>query len=447
MDKDSLTEDEMEEIIFRPLIGSGRGFYGTFAILLVIISIGIYAYYVQLSEGLAVTGMWDIVIWGLYITNFVFFIGISHAGTLISAILRLTKAEWRRPITRMAEAITVFALVIGASMIIVDMGRPDRLHHILLFGRMQSAILWDFISIATYISGSIIYLYLPMIPDLARCKEKLKNVSPWRMKLYSVLSLNWKATEEQKKRLERGIGIMAVLIVPIAVSVHTVVSWIFGMTSRAGWHSTIFGPYFVVGAIFSGIASIIIAMAILRKVYGLEHFLTPRHFQYLGLMLLTLNIAYMYFTVSEYLTSGYVGMEGEAELLEAIFGGSYALYFWTFVIGGLVIPAFILAIPRTRTITGVVFASVLVNIGMWIKRFIITVPALARPQIGMMWGSYVPTWVEWSITAGALAGFAFLFLLFTKIFPIISVWEVSEAPAADEHVSEEVLISAETSEQ
>ncbi|MFQ5883500.1 MAG: NrfD/PsrC family molybdoenzyme membrane anchor subunit [Thermoplasmata archaeon] len=445
--KDSLSEEEIETIIFKPLVSTGKGFYAVTAILLGFTSLGIYAYYVQLSHGLVVTGMNDLVIWGLYITNFVFFIGISHAGTLISAILRLTNAEWRRPITRMAEAITVFALIIGASMIIIDMGRPDRLHHVLLFGRLQSIILWDLVSIATYLTGSIIYLYLPMIPDLARCKEKLKNVSRWKMKLYTWLSLNWRGTEEQKKRLERGIAIMAVLIVPIAVSVHTVVSWIFGMTLRVGWHSTIFGPYFVVGAIFSGIASIIIAMAIFRKVYHLESFLKPRHFQYLGLMLLTLNIAYLYFTVSEYLTSSFAGMEAEAELLAAIFGGSYALYFWVFAIGGLVIPAFILAIPKTRTITGVVIASILVNIGMWIKRFIITVPSLARPQIGMIWGAYQPTWVEWSITAGALSAFMLFFLLFSKTFPIISIWEVTEAPATAEQVPEEVPVLTAPSEQ
>ncbi|MFQ5884891.1 MAG: NrfD/PsrC family molybdoenzyme membrane anchor subunit [Thermoplasmata archaeon] len=435
--EDALKDEEMEKIIFRPLVSSGKGFYGMVAVLVAFVSLGLYAYYVQLSRGLEVTGMTDTVIWGLYIANFVFFIGISHAGTLISAILRLTKAEWRRPITRMAEAITVFALVVGVSMILIDMGRPDRLHHILLFGRMQSPILWDFISIATYLAGSLIYLYLPMIPDLARCKEKLEDAPRWRRKLYGWLSLNWKGTKEQKKRLERGIGIMAILIVPIAVSVHTVVSWVFAMTARAGWHSTIFGPYFVVGAIFSGIAAVIVAMAMFRKVYGLEKFIKPRHFNYLGLMLLVLCIAYMYFTVSEYLTASYVGFEAESQLLAQVFGGSYALYFWIFVIFGLLIPAFILAIPKTRTIKGTVVASILVNIGMWIKRFVITVPSLSAPQIGAEWGTYHPTWVEWSITLGAFAGFMLLFVLFSKVFPLISIWEVKEGQVESKKVSEE----------
>jgi molybdopterin-containing oxidoreductase family membrane subunit len=414
-----MSDEEMERIVFRPLIHSGRGFYAL----------------VVLLSGL--TGMNDEIIWGIYITNFVFFIGISHAGTLISAILRLTKAEWRRPITRMAEAITVFALIVGGSMILIDMGRPDRIQNVILFGRMQSAILWDFLSISTYLTGSFMYLYLPMIPDLAQLRDKLKNVSRFKMWIYRKLSLNWRGTREQKRRLELGISIMAILIVPIAVSVHTVVSWIFGMTSRAGWYSTIFGPYFVVGAIFSGIASVIIAMAIFRKVYGLEKFLKPYHFKYLGLMLLTLNIAYLYFTVSEYLTTGYAGPEAEALLLEQIFGGSYSTFFWIFAVFGIIIPAFILAIPKTRTIGGIVVASVMVNLGMWVKRFIITVPSLAVPQVGLEWGMYSPTWVEWAITLGAFSAFSLLFLLFSKFFPLISIWEVKEAPETSEESSEE----------
>ncbi|MCK5291318.1 MAG: polysulfide reductase NrfD [Thermoplasmata archaeon] len=436
MKDEKMSDEEMERIVFRPLVYSGRGFYALVVLLSGLTLLGVYAYITQLSQGLIVTGMNDEVIWGIYITNFVFFIGISHAGTLISAILRLTKAEWRRPITRMAEAITVFALIVGGSMILIDMGRPDRIQNVIFFGRMQSAILWDFLSIATYLTGSFIYLYLPLIPDLARLRDKLKNVSRFKMWIYRKFSLNWKDTPEQKRRLELGIGIMAVLIVPIAVSVHTVVSWIFGMTTRAGWHSTIFGPYFVVGAIFSGIASVIIAMAILRKAYGLEKFLKPKHFKYLGLMLLTLNIAYLYFTLSEYLTTGYSGPEAEALLLEQIFGGSYATYFWIFAVFGIIIPAFILAIPKTRTIGGIVVASVMVNLGMWIKRFIITVPSLAVPQVGLEWGMYSPTWVEWAITLGAFSAFSLLFLLFSKFFPLISIWEVKEAPATSDEVSE-----------
>src|SRR5690242_15754171 len=242
-----------------------------FIVLAAVCAWGLIAFIHQLRIGLAATAMGNYFSWGVYIINFVFFIGISHAGTLVSAILRVTGAEWRRPITRMAEGITVFALMIGAPMIIVDMGRPDRLLNVIIHGRLQSPILWDVCSVTTYLSGSLMYLYLPMIPDLAVLRDHPGNFAPWRRWLYRKLSIGWTGTPDQWRRLERAISVMAVVIIPVAISVHTVVSWIFGMTLRAGWHSTIFGPYFVVGAIFSGIAALITAMAMFTKFFKAYH--------------------------------------------------------------------------------------------------------------------------------------------------------------------------------
>src|SRR5512143_843040 len=291
-----------EDVLFQPLRSNGWKFYVFVAGLLAVMAWAGYAYYVQLRAGLVVTGLRNYVFWGIYMTNFVVFIGISHAGTLISAILRVTGAEWRRPITRMAEAITVFALLIGGPMIIIDMGHPERLLNLLQFGRMQSPILWDLISITTYISGSLMYLYLPMIPDLAECRDRLTDAPGWKSLIYRVLSLGWRGGEEQKRRLERGVAIMAVLIIPVAVSVHTVVSWIFGMTLRPGWHSTVFGPYFVVGAIFSGIGALFIAMTVIRWVFHLEAYITKQQYRYLGYLLMTMIVVWFYFTYAEYLT-------------------------------------------------------------------------------------------------------------------------------------------------
>ncbi len=409
-----------------PIVTSGRLYYGTVALLMGVVGLGLYAYSTQLMDGLVVTGMRK-VSWGVYITNFVFFIGISHAGTLISAILRVTNTDWRRPVTRIAESITVFALIFGALSVIIDLGRPDRVLHLLIYADLSSPLIWDFISITTYLAGSTIYLYLPLIPDIAELRDTLSNSSRFKRWLYTTLSLGWRGTKTQRARLEKGIKIMAVIIIPIAVSVHTVVSWVFGMTLRAGWHSTIFGPYFVVGAIYSGVASLIIAMAIFRRAYKLESYLTMKHFRYLGFMLLTLNIAYIYFTVSDFLTGFYGGQVDEVIYLNSLFTGGYAAEFWTFVVLGLILPAFFVAIPRTRTVLGLTIASILVNIAMWYKRFIIVVPALARPTMpGGEWATYTPTWVELSITAASVAGFALLFLLFSKLFPIISMWEIRE---------------------
>lgn len=420
-------EKQLEEVVLRPLTHTSRGWYLWVLFLILLTGSGLAGYGYQLKQGLVVTGMRDTVIWGLYITNFVFFIGISHAGTLISAILRVTQAEWRRPVTRMAEVITVVALMIGGLMPIIDLGRPDRIPNMLRFGQISSPIIWDFISITTYLTGSLMYLYLPLIPDIALARDRLKGrAGRIRWKLYDILSLGWEGTPRQRRYLERGISVMMILIIPIAVSVHTVVSWIFAMTLRPGWNSTIFGPYFVVGAIFSGIAGIITVMYLFRRIYHLEAYITEKHFRNLAYLLLTMGVIYLYFTFAEYLTTGYKLMEGERLLLEQLLVGEFALSFWAFVVGGLIVPMLLIALPWTRTIPLIVLASLLVNVGMWIKRFVIVVPSLAVPLMPTGWGVYLPTWVEVSITAAAFGGFALIFTLFAKLFPIVSVWEMEE---------------------
>jgi len=422
-----------DPILVRPLQQTTWRFYAVCGVLATIVAVGVLGYVTQLVNGLAVTGLNDKVSWGLYISNFVFFIGISHAGTLISAILRVSKTEWRRPITRMAESITVIAIVIAAGFPIIDMGRPDRLIHVFLYGRIQSAILWDFVSIFTYLTGSIIYLSLPMIPDAAILRAKYR-LGRLRGFLYSFLARRWTGNRSQKMSLEKAIGMMAVIIIPVAVSVHTVVSWIFGMTLRVGWHTAIYGPYFVVGAIFSGIATLLVAMAVFRKVYHLEKYITLKHFRNLGMLLLVLDIAIIYFSLSDYLTAAYGSETQEIQWLAALSTGPYALLFWGTFIGGFVVPAFLLGMKWTRTISGIVVAAVLVDIGMWIERFLIVVPTLAAPQVPFDWGVYQPTWVEWSITAASIAGFALLYAIFSKVFPIVSMWEVQEAAEAPSEV-------------
>ena len=406
-----------------------------FIVLAAVCAWGLVAYIHQLRIGLAATAMTNYFSWGVYIINFVFFIGISHAGTLVSAILRVTGAEWRRPITRMAEGITVFALLIGGPMVIIDMGRPDRLLNVIFHGRLQSPILWDVMSVTTYMTGSLIYLYLPMIPDMALLRDRAvaQQFAPWRRWMYGKLSLGWTGTPDEWRRLERAISVMAIIIIPVAVSVHTVVSWIFSMTLRAGWHSTIFGPYFVVGAIFSGIAALLTAMAIFVRFFpNLDRYITLDHFKKLASLLLAVNLIYIYFTVSEYLTMGYSSETADKKLLDALFHGQFAWQFWFMAVIGLVIPAVLLALPWTRTYWGILVAAILINVGMWLKRFVIVVPTLASPFMPVIRlpgqpTSYVPTWVEWSITAGAFAGFCLLYLIFSKVFPIVSIWEVEHA--------------------
>ncbi len=409
-----------------PVIETGTGFYITLSVLLSFILLALYAFFTQIYYGLGVTGMNRPSYWGIYIVNFVFFIGISHAGTLISAILRVCNAEWRRPITRSAEVITVMVISFGAINVIIDMGRPDRLLNIFSHGRFQSPLLWDVCSITTYLIASTIYLYIPMIPDIAI----LRDILPERMKLrrffYRVLALGYRDTGKQRHLLEKIISILAVVVIPIAISVHTVISWIFAMTIQPMWHSTIFGPYFVVGAIYSGIAAIMIAMTIIRKAYHLEDYLKPVHYNNLALILLAMTCLWFYFTFAEYLTAFYGNEPHEMDVFWMKFSGAYWPHFWGMVLCCFVIPFIILARKATRTITGINIASVAILIGMWLERYIIIAPTLANPRMPIPRGTYIPTWVEWSIFLGVLSGFILTYLLFTKLFPIISIWEIKE---------------------
>lgn len=487
------TLNPQERTLLAPVVKWGRGVYLTVGALGAVVAVGIYAYIVQLQTGLGATGMRDTVSWGIYITNFVFFIGISHVGALLSSILRLTGAQWRHPITRMAEAITFAALLMGALMPIIDLGRPERVLNLLLHGRLQSPILWDILSITTYLAGSTIFLLLPLIPDMALLRDKFIQAPLWRRWIYRVLSFGWRGTPEQHVRLERAMNAMAVLILPVAIMVHTVVSWIFAMTLRPGWNSTIFGPYFVAGALASGAASVVLAMVVFRKMYHLEDFITLRHFKNMATLVLMLDLVYIYFNISEYVTLAYKMELADKAVLTDLFSGPFAVLFWLTQVLGLVVPALLLVLSMLKPITwlqrirllrpiplaavavvclGVSFipslmgldlawlvvvfrvgalvlgglfalslvpllqarpivifviASSLIVIQAWLKRFIIVVPVLEHPFLpaSLTEVLYSPTWVEWAITAGSIAGFLLIYFFLSRMFPIVSVWETA----------------------
>jgi Ni/Fe-hydrogenase subunit HybB-like protein len=425
-------------VLFEPIKTHSSSSYALASSLLAIALWGAYAYYVQLTTGLGVTGMRAVVSWAFYIINFVFFIGISHVGALMSAILRLTNAEWRKPITRIAEVVTFSSLMMAVMMPVIDLGRPDRLLNTIVFARLQSPLTWDFMAIGTYMIGSTIFLYLPLIPDIASCRDKLTEASKLRRWVYGKLSLGWNGSSAQWNHLEKAIKMMSIIIIPIAISVHTVVSWDFAMLFRTGWNSTIFGPYFVSGALLSGVATVILVMAFLTKFYHLEGYITKRHFDNLGKLLIALDIIVIYFTINENLVPGYKFFDSsspEGQWMASLLYGQYATFFWIQLIGGLIIPAFLIGLPRTRTLTGYLIASLLVDIGMWVERFNIIVPTLALPQLSYSWGSYMPTWVELSIVAGTFAGFTLIYLVFSRLFPIVSIWETQEPAQGDTTIS------------
>ncbi len=429
---DTRPRSNLQDLALAPLRRTTYRYYLLLVVLLSAFGFGLYAYSRQLKHGLAVTGMAatsNRILWGLYIVNFVFFIGISHAGTLISAILRASNARWRTSITRMAEFITVVALCVGGLLPMIDLGRPDRIPNMILFGRWQSPVLWDFFAITTYLAGSLLYLYLPLVPDLATCRDQLTGR---RRRLYRAVSLNWDGSAEQRAQLHRSIGMMMVVIIPVAVSVHTVVSWIFGMTLRTGWNTAVFGVYFVAGAIFSGVAVLIVMMAILRKAFHLEGYITGLQFKNLGYLLAVMGVIMAYFNLSEFLTSGYKMNGSEAVYLGEIFRGSFAPLYWIYVIA-LLAPGVTMLFKRTRKPSFIVSASVLVAVAMWLERYIIVVASLRVPQMPYAsLASYLPTWVEAAITVALFALFGLIIAVFVKLFPVVSLWEMHEAASEAE---------------
>ena len=436
------TPTQIQEDLLRPMFHSSKQYWIAVALATCLVLAGVCTFLYQVYTGIGIWGLNSPVFWAFDITNFVFWIGISHAGTLISAILRLANATWRRPVTRCAEAITVFAVTIGAIIPVCHIGRPWLAYYLIpypserhIWPNFRSPLAWDFFAIITYLTGSTSFLLLPMIPDWAAVRDCSTGL---RKKIYGTLSLGWQGTPRQWHRLETAMHIMSIVIVPVAVSVHTIVSWDFAMTPVPMWHSTIFGPYFVVGAIFSGIAGLILAMALLRKFLHLEDYLRPIHFQNLGKLLLTISLLWFYFTFAERLTTWYGNDPSEMAVFWSSIRQNFAPMFWTMVVCNFIIPVPILAIKKLRTITGTCIASVGIVIGMWIERFLIIVPALEHKFLPYTYGHYQPTWAEMTLMASSFGLMFLLYLLFAKFVPVISVWEMKAGlhhPSATPHAS------------
>ena len=424
--------------LLRPLEQTSWRFYLLVAFLGSIVAMGLGTWMYQMYMGFGMTGINMPVYWAFYITNFVFWIGISHAGTLISAILRLVNAGWRRPVTRCAEVITAFALMIGAMFPIIHLGRPWLFFWLvpypnqrLIWPNFRSPLVWDFFAISTYLTGSVLFLFLPMIPDFALIRDRSAGM---RHRIYGTLALGWRGTTRQWHRLETAMQIMAIAIIPVAVSVHTIVSFDFSMAPVPMWHSTMFGPYFVAGAIFSGIAGLILAMAALRRFLHLERYLHPVHFENLGKLLLMMSLLWAYFIFAERLTTWFGNDTAEMNVFYVTQRGSFSPLYWTMVVCNLVIPFTILALRWLRTIAGCVVASLSVCVGMWLERFLIVVPSLSHKYLPYSWGHYRPRPVEIMITAATFAAMTLLYTLFSKFVPIISIWELK----AGDHPSPEL---------
>ncbi|HVZ57473.1 MAG TPA: NrfD/PsrC family molybdoenzyme membrane anchor subunit [Chitinophagaceae bacterium] len=396
--------------------------------LVLICLVGAYAYYRQLSRGLVVTHMRDYVSWGIYISNFVFFVAISLVGSLITAVFRLANVKWSTPLTRIAEIIAVSAIVFASIIIIVDMGRPERFVNLFLYGRLQSPIIWDVIVIGTYFFISLLLLYFPLLPDLQILQRHAGRFPGWMNRLYRGLGSFWKGTAGQLRISDRAITILSITIIPVAFCIHTVTSWLFATTYRPGWDSTNFGAYFISGAFLVGAGAVLVAMYVFRRAYRLDHYITELHFDKMGRIVVLLALLYLYFNVNEYLVPAFKMKKPEEAHLTNLFAGEFAPLFWFAILSGMLIPILILVFRRGRQPLPAFLAGVLVVIGAWFKRYLIVTPTLLHPFLPMhdvpkSYLHYFPSWEEWAIAMGSLAGALLVITFFARVFPIIPIHE------------------------
>jgi Ni/Fe-hydrogenase subunit HybB-like protein len=414
-----------------------KGFILWMGFLFGVLAICLYAYTIQLRKGLSVTGLRDFTSWGIYIANFVFFVATSLVGMLISSVLGLSGVKWIKPIARIAEIIAVAFAAVAGLVIISDMGRPDRLPYVFLFGRVQSPILWDVTVVTTYFFVSLLLWFLPLIPDLAIAKTRMDGRPPLLIKVYEILSFNWMHHERQYKIMHEAMRVLLILIIPLAFAIHTVTSWLFAVTPRAGWDSSIFGPYFISGAFVSGTAAVIIAMYFFRVSYNLSKYLTDDHFEKIARVMVLVSIVYIYFNINEFLVPGYKLKTSDAIHLKELMTGQYALLFWGVQLFGLVIPVILLLFKRIRKPLPLMVISVFVLVASWFKRFIIVVPAQAHPYLPIQnvpykWHVYTPTLIEISVTIASLILVLIIVTVLSKLFPVLPIWEIAEEETNNE---------------
>ncbi len=394
--------------------------------LIVIIIIGLIAYIDQLIKGQEVTNMRDYALWGIYISNFVFFVATSFVGSVTVAILRLTNNSWRTPLVRIAEIISVAAIIMAGITIMIDMARPDRLLNLFIHARLQSPITWDVVIIPSYIVISLLLLYFPLIPDLAILKKHFEKKKPKLSKWYGKLSLNWTGSKAQKVLQTKSIKILAIMIIPVGILLQTIDAWLFSTTYRIGWDSTNFAPYFISGAFVAGVAALVTLIYVVRKAKKLEHYITDYHFDKLGKLLVLACLIYLYFNINEYVIPLFTAKKGELVHLETLFTGSYSVIFWLVTVVGLILPIIALLFKKGRKPLPMFFIGLIVVIGSWWKRFVIVTPTLLHPFLPIQgvpesWHHYFPSLHEWLITVATLAMALLIITICVRYLPVVPI--------------------------
>ena len=401
------------------------------SLLIVVIIAGLIAYVDQLVKGQTVTNMRDYALWGIYISNFVFFVATSFVGTVIVAFLRLTHKGWRTPLVRIAEIISLACIIMAGITIMIDMARPDRLLNLFIHARLQSPITWDVIIIPTYIVLSFLLLYFPLLPDLAILKKYYKETKPKLSKWYGTFALNWTGSTVQKAIQTKSIKTIAYLIIPVGFILQTVDAWLFSTTYRVGWSSTNMGAYFISGAFVAGVGALITVVYVIRRTYKLEDYITDLHFDKMGRLLVLACLIYLYFNINEYLIPAFLADKEEEAHLRLLFFGKYAPLFWFVIIGGLIVPIIVLTFKKGRKPLPMFIMALLVVLGSWWKRYIIVTPTLLHPFLPIQgvpesWRHYFPSLHEWLITGATLAMALLIITVLFRYLPIIPIQRTAD---------------------
>lgn len=394
--------------------------------LIILIIIGTIAYIDQIIKGQVVTNMRDYALWGIYISNFVFFVATSFVGTVTVAYLRLTDNNWRTPLVRIAEIISFAAIIMAGLTIMIDMGRPDRMLNLFVHGRLQSPITWDVIIVPTYIILSFLLLYYPLLPDFAILEKYFEKKNSFLSKWYGKLAINWEDNKAQKIVQNKSIKIIVVMLIPIGILLQTIDAWLFSTTYRIGWDSTNMGAYFISGAFVAGVGALVTIVYVLRKVRKLEDYITDYHFDKLGKFLGLAILIYLYFNIQEYLLPVFTAPTQEKIHLDTLLTGEYALLFWFTLIFGLIIPLFILLFKKGRKPLPMLVVGLMVVVGSWWKRYVIVTPTLLHPFLPIegvpeSWHHYFPSLHEWLITGATLAMALLIITILVRYLPIIGI--------------------------
>src|SRR5512140_1378411 len=429
---DPLPRGQMNTMVMEAMHSTSPIFWVITGILAVTVLLTLgYEWYVLIMEGQGTTGELRPDYWGVFLVNVVYWIGISHAGTFISAILRVLKVESRRPFTRAAELMTTFGLVQAGFSVFMHLGRVWLSYWMIpipnertIWPDFHSPLMWDFMAITTYLLCSTMYLYLPLIPDLAMARDRTTG---WRKMLYRLMALGFRGNEFEWKHLTTAMNIFAFAIIPVMFSVHTIVSWDFAMASRPGWSSTVFGPYFVIGALLSGMAAVAIVLFLIRStMQNMKYFLRPEHFDIIGKLMLLVSMAWAYFYFNDYLVPWYGGDKWEKILQDFTEKGPIWWLWYVMLFCNIVVPWAILWNKRwRRTPWLLAIVGVLINVGMWIERYVIIPETLTINRMPFTWRMYVPR-IEIFLTIGTFALFLLLYMVASRLIPLIPVWEVQE---------------------